>query len=85
MIALITAVRFRRGKSSYQLGRFDWRANCQISKIDLVGPKVYRVYGHRRSNDSMFVGDPLEGKKVFEVWRQSKMELRSRELEEDFK
>jgi hypothetical protein len=73
-------VRFWR-RGGFQLGRFDWRANCQISKIDLVGQKVYRVYGHCRSNKSMFMGDPLEGNKVFEIWQQSKMELRWRELE----
>jgi hypothetical protein len=79
-------VRFwrRGGKSGYQLGRFDWRANCQISKIDLVGSKVYRVHSHCRANRAMFVDDPLEGTKPFELWR-SKAGLRWRELEEDSK
>jgi hypothetical protein len=75
-------VRFQRGKSSYQFGRFDWRANCQISKIDLVSPKVYRVYSHCRSKEPLFVDDPLEGNRVFEVWQRSKTELRWREIEE---
>ena len=50
-------VRFwrRGGKLRYQLGRFDWRADCKISKIELVGPNVYRVDSHCRANDSMFV------------------------------
>jgi hypothetical protein len=79
-------VRFwRRGdKSGFQLGRFNWRADCKISKIDLVGPKVYRVHSHCRSKREMFVGDPLEGTKLFELWR-SKAGLRWRELEEDSK
>jgi hypothetical protein len=77
-------VRFwrRGGKSGFQLGRFDWRADCEISKIDLVGPKVHRVHSHCRSKREIFVGDPLEGTKLFELW-PSKAGWRWRELEED--
>jgi hypothetical protein len=75
-------VRFwqRSGKTTYQLGRFDWRANCKISKIYLVGPTVYRVSSYCRANESMFVGDSLEGPKNFELL-QFKEGWRWRELE----
>jgi hypothetical protein len=78
-------VRFwrRGGKSGFQLGRFDWRADCEISKIDLVG-EVYRVHSYCRAKREMFVGDPLEGAKHFELWR-SKTGMHWRELEEDHK
>jgi hypothetical protein len=78
-------VRFwrRGGKSGFQLGRFDWRADCEISKIDLVG-EVYRVHGYCRAKREMFVGDPLEGAKVFELW-QSKTGIHWRELEAESK
>jgi hypothetical protein len=78
-------VRFwrRGGKSGFQLGRFDWRADCEISKIDLVG-EVYRVHSYSRAKREMFVGDPLEGAKLFELW-QSKTGMHWRELEEDGK
>jgi hypothetical protein len=78
-------VRFwrRGGKSGFQLGRFDWRADCEISKIDLVG-EVYRVHSYSRAKREMFVGDPLEGAKLFELW-QSKTGMHWRELEEDRK
>jgi hypothetical protein len=75
-------VRFQRGKSSYQFGRFDWRANCQISKIDLVGPKVYRVHSRCRGRDLDDLDKMVFEERVFEVWRQSKTELRWREIED---
>ena len=80
-------VRFwrRGGKSGYQLGRFDWRADCKISKIELVaskGPNVYRVHSHCRAHRGMFVGDPKEGTKLFEL-RQSEAGLRWRDLPEN--
>jgi hypothetical protein len=80
-------VRFWRhgGKWGFQLGRFDWRSDCEISKIERVpskGPKVYRVHSYCRAKREMFVGDPLEGAKHFELW-QSKTGMHWRELEED--
>jgi hypothetical protein len=82
-------VRFwrRGGKWGFQLGRFDWRADCEISKIERVpskGPKVYRVHSYCRAKREMFVGDPLKGAKLCELW-QSKTGLHWRELEEDSK
>jgi hypothetical protein len=82
-------VRFwrRGGKSGFQLGRFDWRADCEISKIERVaskGPNVYRVHSYCRAKREMFIGDPLEGAKHFELWR-SKTGMHWRELEEDRK
>jgi hypothetical protein len=77
----------RGGKWGFQLGRFDWRADCEISKIDRVpskGPKVYRVHSYCRAKGEMFVGDPLKGAKVFELW-QSKTGMHWRESEEDRK
>lgn len=71
----------RGGKSGFQLGRFDWRADCEISKIDRVGSK-YRVHSYCRAKSEMFVGDPLEGAKVFELW-QSKTGMHWRALEEE--
>jgi hypothetical protein len=85
-------VRFwrRGGKSGYQLGRFDWRADCKISKIERVASKgkvqTYRVHSHCRAHSAKFVGDPpnAEGARLFELW-QSEAGLRWRELEEDSK
>jgi hypothetical protein len=79
-------VRFwsRGGKSGFQLGRFNWRADCEISKIDLVGPKVYRVHSYCRAKREMLVGDPLEYALHFELWR-SKTGMHWRDLEEDRK
>jgi hypothetical protein len=67
-------VRFwqRGGKSGFRLGRFEWRANCEIRKIDLVSPKVYRVHGYCRTDG---------GAMVFEIW-QSKTGMHWRELED---
>ena len=90
MIALIGAVLVFGGVAAnggFQLGRFDWRSDCEISKIERVpskGPKVYRVHSYCRAKREMFVGDPLKGAKLFELW-QSKTGLHWRELEEDSK
>jgi hypothetical protein len=84
MTALIAAALlfWRRGsKVGFQLGRFDWRADCEIRKIDFVGPNVYRVHSYCRAEREMFVGDPLESAKHFELW-QSKTGMHWRELEE---
>jgi hypothetical protein len=74
-------IHLRKGRS-YQLGRFDWRANCKINAIEVVSndPKTYRVYSYCRANGEMFVGDPTRGAKVFELWR-SKAGLRMRDKE----
>jgi hypothetical protein len=71
----------RGGKSGFQLGRFDWRADCEISKIDRLGSK-YRVQSYCHAKREMFVGDPLEFAKHFELW-QSKTGMHWRELEEE--
>jgi hypothetical protein len=71
----------RGGKSGFQLGRFDWRADCEIRKIDRVGSK-YRVHSYCRAKKGMFAGDPTEGAKHFELWR-SKTGMHWRDLEED--
>lgn len=74
----------RGGKWGFQLGRFDWRADCEISKIERVpskGPKVYRVHSYCRAK---WGDDPLERAKVFELW-QSKTGMHWGELEEDRK
>jgi hypothetical protein len=71
-------VRFwrRSGKSGYQLGRFDWRVDCEISKIDLVGRrrKVYRVQSACKYNDD----EPQ--KYNFKLWR-SKTGMHWQDLE----
>jgi Bacterial SH3 domain len=79
-------VRFwrRGGKSGFQLGRFDWRANCEVSKIELVDPKKYRVHSYCLAARGLFADSPLEGDKIFELW-QSEAGLRWRELEEERK
>ncbi len=69
-------IHFRKGRQ-YQLGRFDWRANCKIDAIRPVSkaPIIYRIDSHCRAKSSMFAGDPTEGTKIFELW-QSKAGLR---------
>jgi hypothetical protein len=71
----------RSGKSGFQLGRFEWRADCEIRKIDLVGTNVYRVHSYCRAKREMFVGDPLKSAKHFELW-QSETGMHWRELED---
>jgi hypothetical protein len=81
-------VRFwrRGGKSGYQLGRFDWRADCKISKIERIASQgkvqTYRVHSH--CNRVMFPGEPPKATRArhFELW-QSEAGLRWRELEEE--
>jgi hypothetical protein len=64
------SVHFRRG-SRYQFGRFDWRANCQISKIE-VNSGVYRIHSLCRSKSGIDYGEgPLEAPRNFEFWRSS--------------
>jgi hypothetical protein len=73
-------IHLRKGRG-YQLGRFDWRADCKISAIEVVSkknPNIYRIYSYCRAHKAMFVGDPTEGTKVFELW-QSKAGLRMRD------
>jgi hypothetical protein len=63
-------VRFfqRNGKTHYQLGRFEWRANCEISKIEMIGSAVYRVSSYCRAKRGVFGPDtPLEEAKRFEI------------------
>jgi len=74
-------IHLRKGRG-YQLGRFDWRANCKISAIEVVSknPKTYRLSSDCRANGEMFVGDSTKGTKVFELWR-SKAGLRMRDKE----
>jgi len=74
-------IHLRKGRG-YQLGRFDWRANCKISAIEVVSktPKTYRVHSYCRANGEVFVGDSTKGTKVFELWR-SKAGLRMRDKE----
>jgi hypothetical protein len=75
--ANLGGVRFwRRGnKSGFQLGRFDWRADCKISKIERVvsnDQTAYRLYSHCRAERSMFVSDtpgPVEEDRSFELWQ----------------
>jgi hypothetical protein len=63
-------IRFwRQGKKwGYQLGRFEWRADCEITKINRVSG-TYQVHSYCRAKQEMFVGDPLEGDKIFEIWQ----------------
>jgi hypothetical protein len=81
--ANLGGVRFwqRGGKSGYQIGRFDYRNDCKISKIERVaskGPNVYRVHSHCRDKHRDVAGGPLKGTRLFELW-QSKAGLRWRE------
>jgi hypothetical protein len=83
-------VRFwrRGGKSGYQLGRFDWRADCKISKIERVASqgKVQTCRVHSHCNRVMFPGEPPKATRArhFELW-QSEAGLRWRELEAESK
>jgi hypothetical protein len=78
--ANLGGVRFwRRGnKSGFQLGRFDWRADCKISKIERIGNK-YRV-----SADCTSDSEPPHETRFFEIWR-AKPGLRWRESEKNSK
>jgi hypothetical protein len=71
-------IRFwRQGKKwGYQLDRFEWRADCEITKINRVS-RTYQVHSYCRAKQEMFVGDPLEGDKIFEIWQAgTKMYMR---------
>jgi hypothetical protein len=79
-------VRFwrRGGKSGFQLGRFEAREDCKISKIERIaskGSSVYRVHSYCRDEEATrFL--------LFELWQskwQSIEGLRWRELEDDSK
>jgi hypothetical protein len=61
-------IRFSNSNRSFEQGRFDWRASCEITSIKLIATK-YRVSSYCHANGPMFVGDPVEGPKVFDVWR----------------
>ena len=61
-------IRFSNRNRSFEQGRFDWRASCEITSIKLIATK-YRVSSYCHANGPMFVGDPVEGLKVFDVWR----------------
>jgi hypothetical protein len=72
-------IHLRKGRG-YQLGRFDWRANCKISAIEVISknPNIYLVHSYCQANKGMFVGDPTKGAKGFELW-QSKAGFRMRD------
>jgi hypothetical protein len=61
---------FERRRGCSRDGR-DWRASCEITSIKLIATK-YRVSSYCHSNGPMFVGDPVEGPKVFDVWRSKR-------------
>src|SRR5262249_51382404 len=61
-------IRFSNRSRSFEQGRFEWRARCDITSIKLIATK-YRVSSYCHANGPMFVGDPDEGPKVFDLWR----------------
>ncbi len=86
--ANLGGVRFwRRGnKSAFQLGRFEWRADCKISKIERIENK-YRVSADCTADrDIFYTGEdsqkPQHETRIFEIWR-AKPGLRWRENEYD--
>jgi hypothetical protein len=69
----------RGGKSGFQLGRFDWRADCEIRKVTRVGRR-YRVLGYCQPDPDGELQQPDE--RHFELW-QSKTGMHWRDLEEE--
>jgi hypothetical protein len=69
----MTSLAFCRRQASSAL------ASC--GRSDRLPLSVYRVHSYCRAKREMFVGDPLEGAKHFELWR-SKTGMHWRELEE---
>jgi hypothetical protein len=84
--ANLGGVRFWRhgSKTNLQFGRFEWRADCKISKIERIGNK-YRVSADCTADrDIFYTGEdsqkPQPETRFFEIWR-AKPGLRWRESE----
>jgi hypothetical protein len=83
-------VRFWRhgSKTNLQFGRFEWRADCKISKIERIGSKNRVSADCTADRDIFYTGEdsqkPQHETRFFEIWR-AKPGLRWRELEENSK